>query len=76
MGPCFVVTLQPLGTDFPDLIQGFKPRGIQHVRSIRASEAFEKAILGRFARLDVSQFDSVFGTPAQEVLGDTFRPIV
>ena len=57
MGPLFVVTLQPFGTDLPDLVQRLKHIGIQHFGAIRPIEPLDEGILIRLAGLDVPQFD-------------------
>jgi hypothetical protein len=49
MGPLFVVTVQPFGTDLPDLVERLKHIGTEDLGPIRPIEAFNEGILIRLA---------------------------
>jgi hypothetical protein len=59
--------------DFPDLLQAIKEIGIEHLMLIGSVEPFDKGILARIARLNVSQFDvSHFILLTNPLLADSF----
>jgi len=76
MGTLFVVALQPFVADLANLLQGFKHVGVQNFRPIGPILSFDKRILIRFPRFNVSEFDGPPDTPRHQALGDVFWPVV
>ena len=76
MRPLVVITLQPFGTDLPDLVERLEHIGIQHFGPIGSIEALDECILIGSARLDIPQVNAPVRTPGHESVGDQLRAIV
>lgn len=76
MGPLLVVLGKPGFGVFADLRETFEQVHVEHLGSIGAIEAFDQGVLGRFARLDELEVDTVLLGPVGQADRDKFRPVV
>ena len=75
-GPFVVVTLQPLATDLPNLIQRLRHIGIEDFGEIGPVEAFDEGTLLGLARLNVPELDRPLHTPCHQTIRNEFGAIV
>src|SRR5262249_10696497 len=74
--PSFVVLLFPRGHDPSRLFEVEEPVLIEALVPEPAIEAFYKAVLHRFSRLNELELDAVLVRPLVESMADELRPIV
>lgn len=73
MRPLLIVTLEPVRSDFANLLSRLEHIRIQHFRPIRPIEPLDEGVLYRPLRLDIAQLDPTHGTPGHEAVGYQFR---
>lgn len=76
MWAVFVVIDQPLMRDRLDLFEVCEQVSIEHFRTVRAIEPFDKSILVGLARLDISDGNPFASRPLRKRSRDHFRPII
>ena len=76
MGPLFIVTLQPVGTELSHLIQRLEHIGIEQFGPIGPVIPLNQGILIRLARLDVPQLNRPLRAPGDEPVGEKSWAVV
>lgn len=76
MGPLFIITLQPFGTDLSHLLQRLEHRRIEDFRPICPVIPLDRGILIRLAWLDVPQLNRPFRAPGGKPVGEKFGTVV
>lgn len=72
----FVVSDDPLMSDFVDLVARRKEPAVQDLGTIGTIKAFDESVLIRLAELDVEQFDALFRAPIDKILSGQLGPII
>ena len=76
MRPALVVASQPVGSHAAHLGQRLKDVAVQDLLAVSSIEAFDVAVLHRFAGLDEQQCDFVSGSPFGESVADQFWAVI
>ena len=76
VGSFVVVAVSPVFGHAPNLAEAGEDVAVEHLGAVGFVEAFDVGILGRFAGLDVDEFDATILRPLLEHCTDELRPIV
>lgn len=76
MGSLLVVAVPPVLGHAPHLVEAGEDVAVEHLGAVGLVEAFDVGVLGRFAGLDVDEFDATILRPLLEHCTDELGPIV